>query len=95
VLIVEGDITITGNFTFNGLVIARGEMEVQLSGNAGVFGGLMIGGVGPGVDAEFELDVRGSAKVCYSTQGLAKADAVGPNVRPAPTKLIAWHEKLN
>lgn len=95
VLIVDGDITVTDNFTFNGLVIARGDVEVEIFGSASIFGGLMIGGVGPGVDPAFELDMRGNAKVCYSTQGLAKADAVGPNIRPAPTKLIAWHEKLS
>jgi Tfp pilus assembly protein PilX len=95
VLIVEGDVTIQGNVTFNGLIVARGEVEVQLAGQATVLGGIMIGGVGPGVDIEIELEVKGNAKVCYSSQGLAKADAAGPNVLPKPAKLVAWQEKLN
>src|SRR5205823_5597720 len=36
VLIVDGALDISGNFTFHGLVIARGNVQVQITGNAAV-----------------------------------------------------------
>lgn len=91
VLIVEGALDVSGNFTFHGLVIARGDIQVQFTGNAGVYGSLIIG-ESTTLDLNLELDVRGNATVRYDSCALAAANSWAP--LPKAAKLVAWQEKL-
>jgi len=91
VLIVEGALDVSGNFTFHGLVIARGDIQVQFTGNAGVYGSLIIG-ESTTLDSNLELDVRGNATVRYDSCALAAANSWAP--LPKAAKLVAWQEKL-
>lgn len=89
VLIVDGALGVQGNFTFHGLVIARGDVQVQITGNAGIYGSLMIGG-STAPDPDYELDVRGNAHVRFDSCALSSAD--GWVSLPKKAKLIAWQE---
>ena len=91
VLIVDGPLDIAGNFTFHGLVIARGDIQVQVTGNAGIFGSLLIGESNV-LDGGYELDVRGNATVRFDSCALSPADAWAP--LPKKAKILAWQEKL-
>lgn len=91
VLIVDGALSIAGGFTFNGLVIARGDIQVQISGNAGINGSLMLG-ESLTYDPQVELDLRGPATIRYNSCNLNAAN--GWVSLPKVAKLIAWHEKL-
>ena len=91
VLIVDGALGVAGNFTFHGLVIARGQVQVQVTGNAGVYGSLLIG-ASTTPDAGYELDVRGNAHIRYDSCALAPAD--GWVTLPKAAKLLAWQEKF-
>jgi hypothetical protein len=91
VLIVDGALDIAGNFTFHGLVIARGNVQVQITGNAGIYGSLLIK-ESTVEDPAYELDVRGNAHVRYDSCALAAADSWVP--LPKTAKLIAWQEVM-
>lgn len=91
VLIVDGGLDIAGNFTFHGLVIARGDIQVQMTGNAGIYGSLVIG-ESTTQDAGYELDIRGNATIRFDSCALAAADSWVP--LPKAPKLLAWQEKL-
>jgi len=91
VLIVDGALGVAGNFTFHGLVIARGQVQVQVTGNAGIYGSLLIA-ANTTPDAGYELDVRGNAHIRYDSCALAAAnDWV---TLPKAAKLLAWQEKF-
>lgn len=92
VLVVEGSLDVSGNFTFHGLVITRGDIQVQFTGNAGLYGSLIIG-ESTNLDPNLELDVRGNATVRYDSCALASADSWAP--LPKAPKLLAWQEKFN
>jgi len=91
VLIVDGALSISGNFTFNGLVIARGDIQVLINGNAGINGSLMLG-ESITYDPQVELDVRGNAHVRFSSCNLNAAN--GWVTLPKQARLIAWNEKV-
>ena len=91
VLIVEGNLEVAGNFTFHGLVIALGDAQVQVTGNAGFYGSLLIG-ESTTQDAGFELDVRGNATIRYDSCALTPAD--NWVALPKAAKLVAWQERF-
>src|SRR5207249_5007645 len=69
IMIVEGNLTIQGNFHFNGLIIVRGTTQVtEVTGNATVYGSIWT--------EDIQLEVSGSALVNYSSQALALANLV-------------------
>lgn len=92
VLIVDGALDISGNFTFNGLVIARGDIEVQFTGNAGIFGSVLLA-ESTTSDPTIELDVRGNANIRYDSCALAAAEGWAP--LPKAARLLAWQEKFS
>ncbi|TMA69798.1 MAG: hypothetical protein E6J69_04650 [Deltaproteobacteria bacterium] len=84
ILIVEGDITIQGDFNFVGLIVVRGQTNVDtgITGNATIYGSLWT--------EDLNLIVGGSAIVDYSSDGLALANQVsGGAALPAPVKVIS------
>src|SRR2546422_1995939 len=91
VLIVDGALDIAGNFTFHGLVIARGNVQVQITGNAGIYGSLLIK-ESTVEDPAYELDVRGNAHIRYDSCALAAADSWA--TLPKTTRLSAWQEVM-
>ena len=91
VLVVDGALDIAGSFTFHGLVIARGNVQVQITGNAGIYGSLLLK-ESTAQDAAYELDVRGNAHIRYDSCALAAAD--GWAALPKMAKLVAWQEVM-
>jgi hypothetical protein len=85
IMIVEGDLTIQGDLSFNGLILVRGKTSVQVTeviGNATLYGSLWT--------QDIDLTVGGSAVVNYSTQALALANQVaGGHALPSPLKVIS------
>lgn len=92
VLIVDGALDIAGNFTFHGLVIARGDVEVQLNGNAGIFGSVLLE-ESLIYDRTVELGVRGNAQIRFDSCALASADTWV--ALPRAARLLAWQEKMS
>jgi hypothetical protein len=94
ILIVDGGLTINGNFDFVGLIIVRGptvftrhadETETTVTGNSSIVGALWT--------TDLNLEVGGSASVTYSSQALELMNATfGGNVLIQDVKLAAWKE---
>jgi len=81
IMIVDGDLTITGTLDFKGLVIVRGKTKVgesDIQGNARLWGSLWTD--------DINLVVAGNAFVQYSTKALALAGSMtpGPSFLPTP-----------
>jgi hypothetical protein len=89
IMIVEGDLTIQGSFSFVGLILVRGWTNVtndpdltDAIGNATVYGSLWT--------EDINLIVGGSAYVAYSSQALALANAVsGGSALPSPLQVTS------
>lgn len=96
VLIVQGDLELTGNFTFAGLVIVLGgtvsaNPHVRMDGNAYIHGMLMLK-ESTVVDAPSyrELNLGGHSKVKYSSQAIEMVNSTW--YKAVPAKLVGWKE---
>jgi len=83
IMIVEGNLTIQGNFNFKGLILVRGTTQVtDFTGNCTIYGSVWT--------EDIQLQVAGSAIVDYSTQALALANQVSNGAAlPAPLKITS------
>ena len=73
------------------LVIARGDIGVQVNGHAGLYGSLLIE-ESTTQDPTVELDIRGNAVIRYDSCALAAAEGWLP--LPKATRMLAWKEKM-
>ena len=92
ILVIDGNVRFGGNFNFAGLVIitSNGTAEVDLRGTPLVFGSIIAANPEPGAEINTLLDIRGTADVYYSTQGLSKAtDAL---TMAAPVTMLMYKE---
>ena len=84
-MIVNGDVSLAGNFTFHGIVIAYGNSTIttKTTGNSGIFGASIF--VGQSVD----MQATGNAKLYYSTQAIENAKT---NLKSSRFKILSWWE---
>ena len=82
---MDGDLNMSGNFTFNGIIVVYGpsSVETQTTGNAGVYGATIF--VGNTVD----MKATGNAKFLYSSQAINNAKA---NLKSTRFKIVSWWE---
>jgi len=75
ILVIDGNVRFGGTFNFAGLVIitSNGTAEVDLRGTPLIFGSIIAANPDPGETEPTLLDIRGTADVYYSTEGLSKA----------------------
>lgn len=78
VLLVDGDLSVNGNFDFYGLIVVKGNLN-KSNGNFNLYGAMMVMGTS---------DVQGNASLYYSACALSNAFA-GQST-PARTKQRAW-----
>lgn len=73
ILIIEdGDLSITGNFRWEGLILITGQYVGLFYGGGGyetIYGGVIVNETA-GLNSEVEVDSRGNAKVLYSCQAI-------------------------
>ena len=75
-LVVDGNLTITGQFTFRGLILVRGDLMLTGGGSRiSVIGSTIIGQSLNALD-EADLSVRGNADLLYSNQVLDAVQTV-------------------
>ena len=74
VMILEGSLTITGQFRFVGLIIVRGDIVLK-GGGAGVhvYGSVMVGESFTAIDPD-SVGVTGQADVIYSSEALSTVE---------------------
>lgn len=88
ILIVEGDLTILGNFSFNGLILVRGQFQIgqvqtalqtEIGGSANIYGSVWTQNI--------KLDVHGNAQVHYSSEALQLANSISGGQLPTPLQV--------
>ncbi len=77
VLIVDGDLTINGNFAYNGLILVKGNLKAN--GTLDIFGAVMVQGT---------TDILGNANFSYSS--CAVTNAFGGLSAPSRTQQRSW-----
>jgi len=85
ILIINGDMKLSGNFNFYGIVIAYGNSTIrtQTIGNNGIYGATVL--VGDNVN----IDSQGNAKFYYSSQAIQLAKQ---NLRSSRFEITNWWE---
>ena len=75
ILILEdGDLDVTGNFRWEGLIIVTGQyvgLRYGGGGNQTMYGGIVVNETAS-VNSEVEVDAMGNAKILYSCQALER-----------------------
>ncbi|MGH7631217.1 MAG: pilus assembly PilX family protein [Gemmatimonadales bacterium] len=91
ILLVDGDLTITGGFQFYGLVIAKGAVDLGGTGSDGgkVFGGLFS----QNIEINDQSIIHGNASVQYSNCAILRALTGG--ALPVPISGHAWTQVMN
>jgi hypothetical protein len=87
ILLVDGDLTISGAFTYYGIIIVRGKMSTTAGGTPTIYGALLVQSM------NFQTTAfAGSANIYYSACALQRTrDAVG---NPAQLRSRGWAELL-
>ena len=90
VLLVDGNLTMSGQFKFDGLVIVRGDVR-QTGGGSGthVYGSLLVKEVFSVID-ETELTVTGNADIYFSNKTLAGVDKLLSG--SSPYSILFWDQ---
>ncbi len=98
VLVLEGRVTIGGNFRFNGLIVHKrsdSSHYITIEDSALVYGGVLLGSYdendGDGEKARF--GVKDNVKLFYSSEALAIVDSNWGSLLPRPTRIFAWVDK--
>jgi len=92
ILVVDNSLTISGDTTFNGLIIVKGTTvigknpsDTTVQGNTTIMGAIWT--------TDLQLTVGGSASVTFSTQALTIANTLVPGgILKKRVKLIAWKD---
>ena len=93
VLIVDGALEIAGTLTFHGLIIARGPVQVNITGNVHVYGGFMLA-ENTSPDGGNEFKMQGNGSLYYSSQAYNLINTYWSGVLPQPAKMVAWQERF-
>ncbi|PIW69935.1 MAG: hypothetical protein COW08_04480 [Ignavibacteriales bacterium CG12_big_fil_rev_8_21_14_0_65_30_8] len=85
ILIVNGNLDMSGNFTFHGIVITYGQssIETKTTGNSGIIGSSIF--VGNSVD----MQATGNAKLYYSSQAI---NNINIKIKSSRFKILSWWE---
>lgn len=85
ILVVNGNLNLSGNFTFKGLVIVYGQSQIvtQTTGNSAIYGASIF--VGQSID----FKASGNATFYYSKQALDNAKA---NLKSSRFLITSWLE---
>jgi hypothetical protein len=77
---------------FQGLIIARGPVEVDISGNADIHGAIMLK-TATVSDSGDELKIAGSASIYYSSQAIQMVRNLWGPALPRKAILLSWLEQ--
>ena len=87
VLIARGPLELSGTSTFSGIVVALGDVRVDLGSDATISGAVMVGSAGTLVS------LRGSGQFAYDPRVVARVDAAFPGLLPRQARVTGWREE--
>jgi hypothetical protein len=79
----------SGSFTFVGIIIVRGDVQI-VGGGAGIhtYGSMLVGQTLTAVDPSADVKVAGTADLLYSATAIAKAASLLAN----NTAVLYWND---
>lgn len=85
IMIVNGDLKLSGNFTFYGIIIVYGTSTIrtQTIGNNSIYGATIV------VGDDVSIDSQGNAEFYYSSQAIQLAKA---NLKSSRFEILNWWE---
>lgn len=85
IMVINGNITLSGNFVFKGIVIAYGRSTIitKTVGNSGIFGSTIF------VGQNIFLETTGSSQFFYSSQAITNAKTL---LKSSRFKILSWWE---
>jgi len=98
VLVLEGDVTIGGNFRFAGLVVhnrADSTDYISFEDSPWVYGGVLLGSFdeNDGQGKKVRFRVQDFSQMLYSSKALELVDTNWGTLLPKPARLFAWVDK--
>lgn len=87
VLVVNGQLDLSGASTFTGLIVALGDVRLDPTGSAAIDGAVMIGRGGA------MLSLRGGGHIAYDPRVIAAVDALFPGLLPRAARVTGWRER--
>lgn len=87
VLVVNGQLELSGASTFTGLIIALGDVRLDAAGSAAIDGAVVVGRGGA------TLSLRGSGHIAYDPRVIAAVDALFPGLLPRAARVTGWRER--
>jgi hypothetical protein len=88
ILIVDGNLNVTGHFKFAGLVLVAGDIRAEPDSAIDLCGALLQGRPGR------ELVLRGDGRIAFDVRALEVADALSGGALPRRAIIGPWHERL-
>jgi hypothetical protein len=85
VMIINGNLNLSGNFTFYGIVIVYGESKIRTNsiGNNAIIGATIL------IGNTVEIESQGNSKYYYSSQAIANAQM---NLKSSRFEVLTWWE---
>lgn len=85
IMIINGNITLSGNFNFYGIVIVYGQSTIrtQTIGNNSIYGGTIL------VGQDVSIESQGNASFYYSSEAISNAHF---NLKSSRFKILSWWE---
>jgi hypothetical protein len=86
ILLVDGDLRVTTSFTFDGLVLVRGDVLLDRGSSAQVHGALVQGGNG------VRLELLGSGEIIYDSKVIEELERDFAGILPHRAIVTGWRE---
>jgi hypothetical protein len=86
VLVVEGNLQLTGRFVFGGLILVAGDVRADSGTSLDIAGALLQ------TRAGHTLRLEGAGSITYDAMRLDDADSLSKNVLPRRAIIGAWRE---
>jgi len=87
ILVIDGSLRVRGALAFTGLVMARDGIRLDPDASLYVTGALWTG-------AATGVELRGSGRIDYSSEALARADGTVAGRLPRAPVIVGWREVL-
>lgn len=87
VLVVNGALELSGASTFSGIVVALGDVRLDIGSAVAIDGAVMVGSSGA------VLSLRGGGHIAYDPRVVARVDAGFPGLLPRRARVTGWREQ--
>jgi hypothetical protein len=88
ILVVDGDLQISGNFAFAGILLVAGDLHSEPDSSLDIAGAVVLGA------STRTVELLGQGTIGYASAALQSADALAPGLLPHRAVPVAWRERF-